>query len=162
MSDCSRSAVFLLSGSVLQSWQHYGMLSALPLFRRRLKAISSAGTVRCFRCFINLFSSAQSYPVSFGSGPVRKSVSGVDGDVGGLYVIVYGWCWSMAFSIPLFSCMINKCFILQIVSPSFGVLLFVFKRLILWGGFLSPTCAHSVRNWHKRGCKSLGREKAIP
>jgi len=89
-SDCSRSAVFLLSGSVLLSWQHYGMLSALHSFRRR-KAISSAGTVRCFRCYINLFSSVQSYPVSFGSGPVRKSVSGVDGDVGGLYVIVYGW-----------------------------------------------------------------------
>ena len=91
LSDCSRSAVFLLSGSVLLSWQHYGMLSALHSFRRP-KAISSAGTVRCFRCYINLFSSAQSYPVFFGSGPVRKSVSGVDGDVGGLYVIVYGGC----------------------------------------------------------------------
>ena len=34
--------------------------------------------------------SAQSYPVPYGSGPVRKSVSGVDVDVGGLYVIVYG------------------------------------------------------------------------
>jgi hypothetical protein len=91
MSDCSRSAVFLLSGSVLQSWQTYGMLSALHSFRRP-KAISSAGTVRCFRCYIYLFSSAQSYPVSFVSGPVRKSVSGVDGDVCGLYVVVYGWC----------------------------------------------------------------------
>ena len=54
MSDCSRSAVFLLSGSVLLSWQHYGMLSALHSFRR-LKAISSASTVGCFRCYINLF-----------------------------------------------------------------------------------------------------------
>ena len=42
---------------------------------------------------VTLFSSAQSYPVFFGSGPVRKSVSGVDGDVGGLYVIVYGGCF---------------------------------------------------------------------
>ena len=83
--------IYLSSGSVLLSWQHYGMFSVLHSFRRP-KAISSAGTVRCFRCYINLFSSAQSYPVFFGSGPVRKSVSGVDGDVGGLYVIVYGGC----------------------------------------------------------------------
>jgi hypothetical protein len=91
MSDCSRSAVFLLSGSVLLSSQRYGMLSTLHLFRRP-KAISSAGTVRCFRCYINLFSSAQSYPVSFGSGPVRRSVSSAGGDVGGLYDIDFGWC----------------------------------------------------------------------
>ena len=83
-------------------------------------------------------SSAQSSPVSFGSGPVRKSVSGVDGDVGGLYVIVYGWCWSMAFSIPLFSCMINKCFILQIVSPSFGVLLLLLEGWFCEGDFFRP------------------------
>ncbi len=42
-------------------------------------------TLICFR---------QSYPVFFGSGSVRKSVSGVDGDVGGLYVIVYSLAWS--------------------------------------------------------------------
>ena len=76
--------------------------------------------------------------MSFGSGPVRKSVSGVDGDVGGLYVIVYGWCWSMAFSIPLFSCMINKCFILQIVSPSFGVLLLLLEGWFCEGDFFRP------------------------
>ncbi len=33
--------------------------------------------------------------MSFGSGPVRNSVSGVDGDVGGLHVNVYGWCSSI-------------------------------------------------------------------
>ena len=144
MSDCSRSAVFLLSGSVLLSWQHYGMLSALHSFRRP-KAISSAGTVRCFRCYINLFSSAQSYPVFFGSGPVRKSVSGVDGDVGGLYVIVYGGCWSMVFSIPLFSCMINKCFILQIVSPSFGVLLLFWEVDFVRGISFAHACSQRKR-----------------
>ena len=37
-------------------------------------------------------SSAQSYLVSFVSDPVRKSVFSVDGDVGGVYVIIYGWC----------------------------------------------------------------------
>ncbi len=102
MSDCSRSAVFLLSGSVLLSWQHYGMLSALHSFRR-LKAISSAGTVRCFRCYINLFSSAQNYPVFFGSGPVRKSVSGFDGDAGecmSLFVVgVYRWFSAFSYSL---------------------------------------------------------------
>jgi hypothetical protein len=39
---------------------------------------------------VTFVSSAQSYPVSFVSGPIRKSVSSVDGDVGGPYVIVYG------------------------------------------------------------------------
>ena len=65
MSDCSRSVVFLLSGSVLLSWQYYGMLSALHSFRRR-KAISSALV----------------------SGPFRRSVSSVGGDVGGMYDLI--------------------------------------------------------------------------
>ena len=34
----------------------------------------------------------------------------------------------------------------------------VFERLILWGGFLSPTHARSVRDWCKRGCKSWSLE----
>ncbi len=36
-------------------------------------------------------------------GPFRKSVSTLDSDVGGLYVIVYRWCWSITLSVPLFS-----------------------------------------------------------
>ncbi len=53
--------------------------------------LSSASTVMLLM-FHQFVSSAQSYPVSFVSGPVRKSVAGVDVDVGGLYVIVYGLC----------------------------------------------------------------------
>jgi hypothetical protein len=43
--------------------------------------------------------------------------------------------------------------VLASISLSFSSV--VFERLVLWGGFLSPTCAQSVRNWHKWGYSSL-------
>ncbi len=48
----------------------------------------------CLSIYLSIYPSVHpslSLPLSL-SPSVRKSVSGVDGDVGGLYVIVYGWC----------------------------------------------------------------------
>ena len=159
MSDCSRSAVFLLSGSVLLSWQHYGMLSVLHSFRRP-KAISSAGTVRCFRCYIVFVGPKLSSVFWFGP---RSKISFRCG----------WWCW-WAVCHCLWWVLIDgfqhSSILLhdqQMFHSSDCITLVwcpsvVFERLILWGGFLSPTHARSVRDWCKRGCKSWNLELAIP
>ena len=48
-------------------------------------------TMGCFRRYIR-FVGPKLYLVPLVSGPVRRSVSIVVGDVGGLYDIDFGWC----------------------------------------------------------------------
>ncbi len=67
------------------------------------------------------------YLVNLGR-PLRKSVSTLDSDVGGLNVIVYRWCWSITLCIPLFSHMFLSC------------VLFLKSE----GGFL---CPHVLTAW---------------
>jgi hypothetical protein len=75
--------------------------------------------------------------------PFRKSVSTFDSGVGGLYVIVYRWCWSITLSVPLFSHMFHSSECIPLVwCPS------VFEK---WGGFPSPTRANSMRDRRKWG-----------
>ena len=75
--------------------------------------------------------------------PFRKSVSTLDSDVGGLYVIVYRWCWSITLSVPLFSHMFHSSECITLVwCPS------VFEK---WGGFPLPTRANSMGDRRKWG-----------
>jgi hypothetical protein len=89
MSDCSRS-VFLLRGSITIMAR---IFFVFRLYHPRLVSICCLTNVLalgCFRRYIQFFS-AQSFIKCICFGPLPKSVSLLEGDVCGLYVIVYGW-----------------------------------------------------------------------
>ena len=83
MSDCSRS-VFLLSGSVTITARIFQIVS--PSFGVHLFCTMGDALDVIFR-----FVCPKLYLVHL-VRPFRKSVSTLDCDVGGLYVIVYRWC----------------------------------------------------------------------
>ena len=87
--------------------------------------------------------------------PFRKSVSTLDSDVGGLYVIVYRWCWSITLSFPLFSHMFHYSseYITLVWCPSV-----VFEK---WGRSLLPMGAYSSRDRPKSGCQSFSLERHL-
>ena len=70
-------------------------------------------------------------------------------------VIVYGWCWSITLSFPLFSHMFHyssECITL-VWCPSA-----VFEK---WGRFLLPMGAYSSRDRPKWGCQSFSLERHL-
>ena len=89
MSDYSRSG-FLLTGSVTIMARTFFVFR---LYRPRLVSICCLKNVSALwdALDVTFVSSAQSYPVHFVSAPYENQYL-VVGDVGGLYVIVYGWC----------------------------------------------------------------------
>ena len=102
MSDCSRS-VFLLRCSVTITARTFFVFR---LYRPRLVSICclknvSVGCFKRYICFV-----CPKLSSAFGLSPYENQYL-VVGDVGGLYVIVYGWCWSITLSFPLFSHMFH-------------------------------------------------------
>ena len=89
MSDCSR-LVFLLSGSVtIMARTFFRLQIVSPSFGVHLLFEECLSTVGCFRryiCFV-----CPKLSSAFVSAPYENQYL-VVGDVGGLYVIVYGWC----------------------------------------------------------------------
>ena len=83
MSDCSRS-VFLLSGSVTITARIFQIVSHLRLVSICFSLWDALDVIFRFVC-------PKLYLVHL-VRPFRKSVSTLDCDVGGLYVIVYRWC----------------------------------------------------------------------
>ncbi len=114
MSDCSRS-VFLLSGSVTITARIFQIVSP---YSPKLYLVH---LVR----------------------PFRKSVSTLYSDVGGLYVIVCRWCWSITLSISLFSHIFHSSECITLVWCPSG-----FEKL---GGFPLPTRANSMGDRRKWG-----------
>ena len=75
-----------------------------PSFGVHLLFEECLSTVGCFRryiCFV-----CPKLSSAFVLSPYENQFL-VVGDVGGLYVIVYGWCWSITLSFPLFSHMFH-------------------------------------------------------
>ncbi len=148
MSDCSRS-VFLLCGSVTITSRTFFVFR---LYRPRLVSICCLSTVGCFRryiCFV-----CPKLSSAFGLSPYENQFL-VVGDVGGRYVIVYGWCWSITLSFPLISLMFHyssECITL-VWCPSA-----VFEK---WGRFLLPMGAYSSRDRPKWGCQSFCLERHL-
>ncbi len=127
---------------------------------RRLNAISSASTVGCFRCYINLLRRPKAIQCLMDRAPLENQFR--------VWMVMLVGCmslfmvgddrWLSAFLYLLHDQQkfhFSDC-ITHVWFPSV-----VFERLILWGGFLSPTHACSVRDWCKRGCKSCGLERPL-